>query len=356
VRPPRFQVLQIGPYPPPHGGVQTNLVAIFHYLRARGIHCRVINLTRYRQPDTDALFFPHSALRTLALILELPRDVIHIHIGGNPTFRLLVLCLVCCSLPGTKTVLTFHSGGYPTSPAGLAASPRSLIGFVLRRFDRLIGVNPALTTFFVRQLGAAPNRVRLIEPHALLSEVPAITFPNKMEQFFASHQPVMISMGWFEPEYDFALQIRALGPVREMFPTAGLLILGQGRLGPDLRAQAAATSYASDVLMPGDVPHELALACVARSDIFLRTTLYDGDSISVREALHYGTPVIASDNGMRPATVRLIPKENLAALVEAIMEVAGAGKPDVSVREADERNIRAVYDLYQEIIGGIAAT
>ena len=356
MRSPPLQVLQIGPYPPPHGGVQTNLVAIFDYLRTRGIDCRVINLTRHRQLDTNAVYFPHSALRTLALILGLPRDVIHIHIGGNPTFRLLVLGLICCSLPGTKTVLTFHSGGYPTSPSGLAASPRSLIGFVFRRFDRLIGVGPALTTFFVRQLGAAPTRVRLIQPHALLSEIPAITFPDKMEKFFASHRPVMISMGWFEPEYDFALQIRSLGPVREMFPSAGLIILGEGRLGTNLRAQAAATSYAADVMMPGDVPHELALAALARSDIFLRTTLYDGDSISLREALHYGTPVIASDNGMRPAKVRLIPKENLAALVEAIIEVAGEGKLDVSVLEADEKNICAVYELYQEIIGRVATT
>jgi glycogen synthase len=161
----------------------------------------------------------------------------------------------------------------------------------------------------------------------------------------------MISMGWLEPEYDFALQIRALGPVRETFPRAGLLLLGEGRLGLDLRAQAVETSYAADVLMPGDIPHELALAAIARSDIFLRTTLYDGDSISVREALHYGTPVVASDNGMRPPGVRLIPKEDLRALVEAIREVVAAGRPATPIGNANEENIRQVCDLYCEITG-----
>jgi glycosyltransferase involved in cell wall biosynthesis len=247
-------------------------------------------------------------------------------------------------------VLTFHSGGYPASPAGLAARPRSLIGFVFRRFDRLIGVNPALVALFVRRLGAVPSRVRLIQPHALPGEVPQVGFPKEMEEFFASHRPVMISMGWLEPEYDFSLQIRALGPVREKLPHAGLLILGEGRLGPNLRAQAAATSYAADVFMPGDVPHALALAAIARSDVFLRTTLYDGDSISVREALHFGTPVIASDNGMRPAGVRLMPKEDLTALVEAILEVSAAGRTWTSTGGVDEENIRAVYDLYQEML------
>ena len=42
-------VLQIGPYPPPHGGVQTNLVAIRDYLRAHGHSAPVINLTRFRR-------------------------------------------------------------------------------------------------------------------------------------------------------------------------------------------------------------------------------------------------------------------------------------------------------------------
>ena len=34
-----MRVVQLGPYPPPHGGVQTNLVAIREYLRRRGHAC-----------------------------------------------------------------------------------------------------------------------------------------------------------------------------------------------------------------------------------------------------------------------------------------------------------------------------
>ncbi len=346
-----MQVLQLGPYPPPHGGVQTNLVAIRDYLRARSTPCRVINLTRFRQPDHDGVFFPESALQTLGLILRLPRTVIHLHIGGDLTPRLLLLALFCSLLPGTRTVLTFHSGGYPTSPAGQAAHPRNFAAFVFRRIDRLIAVNAALANLFTERFGVAPGRVCPIQPHALPGKIPQARLPEEMERFFASHQPVMISMGWLEPEYDFALQIRALGPVRETLPRAGLIVLGEGRLGPELRAQAAATSYTADVFMPGDIPHELALVAIARADIFLRTTLYDGDSISVREALHYGTPVIASDNGMRPPGVHLIPKQNLDALVEAIGKVAREGRREASTGQADDENIRAVYDLYREVAG-----
>ena len=83
-------------------------------------------------------------------------------------------------------------------------------------------------------------------------------------------------------------------------------------------------TYAEHVLLCGDVPHAITMTAISRAELMLRTTLYDGDAVSVREALHLGTPVIASDNGMRPAGVHLIPKSDLQALLRAIEETTGA--------------------------------
>src|SRR5262245_57958810 len=112
-----MRVLQMGPYPPPHGGVQTNLVAIRQFLLARGIPCAVINLTRYRRQDGDGVYYPKNALQVLRLLAQLQYDIIHLHIGGDLTPRLLMLGLACCLVPRSKTVFTFHSGGYPLSEA-----------------------------------------------------------------------------------------------------------------------------------------------------------------------------------------------------------------------------------------------
>src|SRR4051794_26910127 len=103
--------LQLGPYPPPHGGVQTNLVAIRTYLLGHGSSCAVINLTRNRQEDADDVYYPHSAKELMQLLLHLQYDLVHLHIGGNLSNRLLGLGLVCANMPGTKAVLTCHSGG-----------------------------------------------------------------------------------------------------------------------------------------------------------------------------------------------------------------------------------------------------
>jgi len=344
-----MHVLQLGPYPPPHGGVQSNLVAIRDFVRKHGGRASVINLTRFRQTDRDDVFYPESPLGVLSRIRALQPDILHLHIGGDISARLLALGLACCWMRPGRTVLTLHSGGYPTSPEGQTARPGTFRGFVFRRFARVIGVNQALHQLFLR-FGVPENRVRTIAPHALTTAgTDTAVMPPAIENFFRTHDPVLISMGWLEPEYDYALQIRALGPLREKHPRGGLLILGAGRLESDLRAQIAATSHSDAVLLPGDIPHALALRAMARSAVFLRTTLYDGDSVSVREALHLGVPVVATDNRMRPGGVILMRAHKENALCDAI-ETALAEPRGPASNTEDWSNIQAVVDLYEELL------
>ncbi|MCI0490563.1 MAG: glycosyltransferase family 4 protein [Blastocatellia bacterium] len=349
-----MKILQMGPYPPPHGGVQTNIVAIRRFLLERRIPCSVINLTRHRRADAEEVYYPKNALEVLRLLVRLPVDIIHLHIGGDISLRLLALGLICCLLPRRKTVLTFHSGGYPLSEAGKRARPATLRGFIFRRFDRIIGVNLELEELF-KKFGVPSRRVRLIHPHALTSEPPCAPLPPRLEKFFESHSPVLTTVGLLEPEYDLPLQIEALALVRERFPNAGLLIAGSGSLEEELRELIDSKPHGEHILLCGDLEHTATLRAIAESDLFLRTTLYDGDSISVREALHLGVTVIATDNRMRPDGVCLIPPSDLGALCEAIEQNLFQSKPRQTDGEADEKNLQEVLKLYRELMEGTEA-
>lgn len=329
--------------------MQSNLTAIHELLLERGYHAEVINLTRYRQTPNGRIHYPASTAALLVLLLRLRPHILHLHIGGGIPIRLLLLALVCTLLPGRRTVLTLHSGGYPDSPAGRSARPDTLRGFVFRRFDRIIAVNAQLVALFLR-FGVEPSRVRQIAPHALASRLPDVDIPAGIEEFFGSHEPVLLSMGWLEPEYDFPLQIEALGAVRARFPRAGLLILGSGRLESALHQQVRENGHQGHVYLPGDQPHDVALRCIARAHVFLRTTWYDGDSVSVREALHWGTPVVASDNGMRPPGVVLIPPRDAQALAAGIEAAFTAPPPRPAGEGEGRRNIEAVLQLYSELL------
>jgi glycosyltransferase involved in cell wall biosynthesis len=344
-------VLQIGPYPPPHGGIQTNLVAIRQYLLARQILCHVINVTRYRKADTDHVYYPKSWLQVLLLLLRLSYDVVHLHIGGSVTPRLLGLSLVCCLMPGAKSVLTFHSGGYPDSKGGRTARRWSLRGFVFRRFDKIITVNKRMVEMF-HKFGVAKERIRLINPYSFPDTPPEAGLPEPIKSFIQSHRPILITVGGLEEEYDLPLQIEALEIIRERFPDAGLIIIGSGSLEAELRSKIASKESGEHVLLCGDVPHPLTLRAIAESDLFLRTTHYDGDSISIREAQHFGVPVIATDNGMRPEGVDLIPASDLCALSRAIEHRLTKGGHQESTDDG-EANLQAVLDLYRELINEI---
>jgi glycosyltransferase involved in cell wall biosynthesis len=344
-----MKVLLMGPYPPPHGGVQTNLVAIRKFLEQRGIECPVINLTRYRQEDSGGIYYPKTPADVLRLLLRLEYDVIHLHVGGDLTPRHAGVMLLCSLIPGKKTVFTFHSGGYPSSDAGRRAKSGSLRGFVLRRLDAIIAVNQELVDLF-RRFGVDAARIKLILPYSVARPAADLPIPAFMEQFFCSHGPLLVTVSGLEPEYDLPLQIEALGRLRQKFPRMGLAIIGGGSLEKAIRERIAAQPYAEHILLCGDVSHETTLRAIQRSALFLRTTLYDGDSISVREALHLGIPVIATDNRMRPPGVHLIPISDSAALCEAVENCLKAPPAAKSPASAGTENLEAVFAVYRELV------
>ena len=345
-----MKVVQLGPYPPPHGGVQTNLVAIRDYLRAHGHSCDAINLTRFRRENSDGVYYPNGPAELAGLLWRLPADILHLHYGGDLTPRLLGLLVMCTTLPGRKTVLSFHSGGYPSSPAGRSAAPSTLRGFAFRRLDGVIAVNAEIAAMFGK-FGVPPGRVRTILPFVVRPPDPSTPLPDRLAAFFAAHDPVLLTVGLLEPEYDLGMQIDVMGEIVQRLPRAGLVIAGAGSLEGALRRQIAAAPHGNHVLLYGDMPHPVTMRATAECTALLRTTLYDGDSVSVREALYLATPVIATDNGMRPPGVHLIPASEPARLRDAVLDLVARGRTRQPPAGDGQENIRLVVDFYRDLLG-----
>jgi len=328
--------------------VQTNLVAIRQYLEAGGHSCVAVNLTRFRG-HVPGVYYPSGAFELARLLLRLRVDLLHLHFGGHLSPRLLALAFLCTLLPGRRTVLTFHSGGYPSSPAGQTANRRTLRGLIFRRLDGLIAVNAEIAGLY-RKFGVPPERIRTILPFSVTPPNPADPLPEKLRLFAANHHPFLLSVGGLEPEYDLPLQIDTLGDILPRFPDARLVIAGSGSQEEELRRRIASKPYADHILLYGDLPRTATLRAMLDCDVVLRTTLYDGDSISVREALYLGAPVIATDNGMRPPGVRLISVSDRAALGAALCELLSAGRQRAPVAGDGQENLRQVVEFYRELL------
>src|SRR5438552_8096816 len=125
------------------------------------------------------------------------------------------------------------------------------------------------------------------------------------------------------PEYGLPVLLRAFERVRVSLPSAALALYGTA--SEDVKAPG--------VRGFGELFRPQALALIAACDVFVRPTLADGDSVSVREALALGRRVVATSVGHRPAEVRLVPPGDAAALAEALVASSaetGAQQPAVA--------------------------
>ena len=342
-----MHVLQLGPYPPPEGGINRNILAIREELLKAGHRCSIIATSRSSKitPEAD-VYHPRSPTDLIRLLRSINCDVLHLHIGGDITNRVMALALVCAVFGKGKKVLSVHSGGYPTSRQGRSAKRNSFRGFIFRQFNGIIAVNATIAEVFARY-GFEADRVHVIYPYVHRLPDASIAIPDAFSDFLATHQPSLLTVGLLEPEYDLFMQIDAMEQVLRNFPEAGLLIVGSGSLEDELRAAIDSKPYRDHIFLAGDVEHPVTLHLLNNSDILLRTTLFDGDAISVREALFLGTPVIATDNGMRPDGVNLITVHDADALIKNIGELADERPVRVTPAQDDMSNVHAIIKLYE---------
>jgi glycogen(starch) synthase len=84
------------------------------------------------------------------------------------------------------------------------------------------------------------------------------------------------------------------------------------------------------------------------SQVFIRPTFEDGDSISVREALSLGVPVVASRVGMRPDGAILFHPGDVEDLISKI-ELA------LAVEKSDDAPAAGCMDRLMDIYRKVAA-
>lgn len=322
-------LLLIGPYPPPHGGISVHVAAIERLALRTGVPCRVLDAGGHRPAGTAAAGRDRrSRLGLLAETRRLARRgwLVHVHVSGHAA-RSWLLALACgaaaAGAPGR--VLTVHSGIVPEYLAGAGAAARALVRRALRRFDRVLCVNRAIRDAFAG-LGAGAEAARLeVAPAHLPEPAPAVEPPAVLAGWLAGRSPVLSTVLFFRPEYGFEVLLDALAAVVPAHPGLGCLVIGGGD-DAEARRRIAERGLGGAVALTGDLPHPLCRALIARSDLFVRPTLADGDALSVREALALGVPVVASDAGHRPPGTVLFPSGDAAELARRIDEVL-SGSP-----------------------------
>ena len=169
---------------------------------------------------------------------------------------------------------------------------------------------------------------------------------------------LFVCVAWLRPQKNPVLLLESFrrGPASD--PRAHLLLVGTGALRSELERQIGASGLQERVHLLGtraDVPEILNAA-----DVFVLGSDYEGNPLSVMEAMAAGKPMICTAVGGVPELVEagcglLVPSRNAQALSNAMshmLENPGARKTmgEKSARRAVERfDLRAMTEAYEDL-------
>ena len=318
-----MRVLLVGSFPPPWGGIAVHVRRLAQRLHSEGHAVRGLDLTR---PAAMPAPWPiHPAPRGLRKLPGWVRDarwaqVMHVHTHGMNA-SLLAQALAVGRVTGTPVVASVHS--FRQRRRG----ERTAWSHVARRLDHVVASGPdvyaAIAALGLTRLVQVPP---FVAPPASVVDLP---LPPPLEAFLAKHQPVIAAgaagLRRYRGQDLYGLdQLVAAAPaVLDRHPRAGFVFLlprvGDASLlpGPDAPVRIH------------QAPLDEAATLWARADVFVRPTLDDGDSVSVREALALGVRTVASDVVGRPV---------------GCVTYAGAGTPGGAGGQSLARTILEVLD------------
>lgn len=107
--------------------------------------------------------------------------------------------------------------------------------------------------------------------------------------------PIFLCTRTWEPVYAIDVLVRAFGAVYQQHSKARLMLLGDGSEAAKIQGLIDELGLRSVVHAPGRVSYELLPDYFRIADVYVSSTLSDGTSISLLEAMACGLPVVVTE-------------------------------------------------------------
>ncbi len=174
------------------------------------------------------------------------------------------------------------------------------------------------------RLSVVPNGVCIEDVHRLLGE------SHDDDAAWGGFSPVIASAGRLEREKGHVYLLEAMARVKESFPEAALVLLGDGSLRDRLYRAGCALGLGTNLFFPGFVPNPYGV--LASADLVAMPSLIEGMPMALLEAMALGKPVVASEVWGIPEVVAdgetgmLVPAANPEALALALLRLLEDGE------------------------------
>ncbi len=168
------------------------------------------------------------------------------------------------------------------------------------------------------------KKIKVIQNAVPLS--PALTIQEKndirKELVVDPDKTILISVGRLAPPKGFDTLVEAFSIIHSLYPNTALAIIGEGELRAEIENVISNYGLVDSVFLNGerdDIPRILPAA-----DIYINSSLWEGMSVSILEAMAAGLPIVATRVGDATWMVRdnvgiLVEPRNSQALSDAVI-------------------------------------
>ncbi len=287
-----------------------------------------------------------SLIRLAQLITRIKPTIVHTWQVSANFYGSLAARLAKCPI----VLASEHTTGSPTGQHTFddLVARRSVNWIMSIATDKVVPCSYAVQAFLLSQ-GIGKERMRVVVNGIELDEFdPSIVVADLRSEFGIPIGATVVGMvSRLVPGKDHRTLLRAAQIVVNEVVGSVFLIVGEGSEQSTLEELARSLGIQTKVIFTGyrtDVVRILSTL-----DVFVHTSLGEGLPLSILEAMAMGKPVIASEaEGNTEAIVDgvtglTVPRQNPAALAEAIIALAQDSNRAHSMGEAGRRHVLEYY-------------
>lgn len=304
------------------------------YLIDRGVDVTLLK----RNTKHYDVFYPY---RLMKLLRKKHIHVMQMHSG---TFFLATQAGVLARTP--VMVYTDHGRALYDSPVRLKEDRFS--GFFV---NKIIAVSHELEKYLIDSVKLPPAKINTVINGINTDEFyPRPKSQTLMDEFHITDQSRVVgTVGRLDEVKDQATMLEAFALVHETIPESVLMLVGDGPKRQELSNLAAERNLSDSVIISGnrkDVPELLNLF-----DVFVLSSLSEGTSISLLEAMASGVPPVVTDVGGNPSVVDdringiVIKPKNPPLLAGVITQLLHDGGLRGQFGEAARKKVEDAYSI-----------
>lgn len=314
---------------------------------------RMVHLER---PISKRLFDPTGWKDFGRLVQEFDPDIIQANASDTLKFAVSSKTLL-----GWKIPVVFRNankmGDFITSRAKW-----HLNRFYISRIDRVISVSKECEKDFRKIFDYPEDKIETIEIG--VEDKPVGGIPEDLEPVF-SRGPTLAHIGGFVPEKNHEGLLEIFSKTLDEFPDVQLLLIGKGRLQPEMRKRVKELGVEENVHFLDYRKDVLEILTHSRG--FVLPSLIEGLPGVILEAMYCETPVVAYDvGGIREIVISgktgwLVSRDDQEGFRSSLREVlAGGSGVDKTVTEAkvmisnrfmNEKIAARFLDSYSKLLG-----